>query len=85
MLYLRYINEIRRASMKFAEEIKELRQKCLLSQVDFAKEIGVSFSTINRWETGKAKPNYKTLKRIYEYCKNNAIAFAYSEMLQKDK
>ena len=26
--------------MKFAEEIKELRQRCLLSQVDFAKEIG---------------------------------------------
>ena len=54
--------------MKFAEEIRDLRRKCLLSQVDFAKEIGVSFSTVNRWETGKSKPNYKALKRIDEYC-----------------
>ena len=71
--------------MKFADEIKDLRRKCLLSQVDFAKEIGVSFSTVNRWETGKSKPNYKTLKRIDEYCKNNSINFMCSELIQEDK
>ncbi len=57
--------------MGFSEEVKELRHKCLLSQTDFAKAIGVSFSTVNRWETGKSKPNYKALKRIDEYCKKN--------------
>lgn len=71
--------------MKFADSIKDLRQKCLLSQIDFAKEIGVSFSTVNRWETGKSKPNYKTLKRIDEYCKNNSIDFACSNLIQEDK
>lgn len=71
--------------MKFADGIKELRQKCLLSQADFAKEIGVSFSTVNRWETGKSNPNYKTLKRIDEYCKSNSIDFAYSNLMQEDK
>lgn len=71
--------------MKFADEIKDLRRKCLLSQVDFAKEIGVSFSTVNRWETGKSKPNYKTLKRIDEYCKTNSIDFVCSDLIQEDE
>ena len=73
--------------MKFADEIKDLRRKCLLSQVDFAKEIGVSFSymTIRRWETGKSKPNYKALKRIDEYCKKNSIDFSCSELIQEDE
>lgn len=69
--------------MKFADEIKDLRRKCLLSQTDFAKEIGVSFSTVNRWETGKSKPNYKTLKRIDEYCKKNSIDFACLDLIQE--
>lgn len=71
--------------MKFADEIKDLRIKCLMSQTDFAKELGVSFSTINRWEKGKSKPNYKALKKINEYCKNNSIDFACSELIQEDR
>ena len=43
--------------MSFAKEIKEIRQKCFLSQNAFANELGVSFSTVNRWETGKTIPN----------------------------
>ena len=73
------------SNMKFAYEIKDLRRKCLLSQVDFAKQIGVSFSTVNRWETGKSKPNYKALKRIDEYCKTNSIDFLCSDLIQEDE
>lgn len=36
--------------MSFAEAIKQIRKKTFLSQESFAKEIGVSFSTVNRWE-----------------------------------
>ena len=71
--------------MKLADAIKHLRRKCLLSQTDFAKEIGVAFSTVNRWETGKSKPNYKALKRIDEYCKKNSIDFCCSELIQEDE
>ena len=60
---------MRREKMDFATTVKELRRKCLLSQMDFAKEIGVSFSTVNRWETGKTVPNFKTMKRIQSFCK----------------
>ena len=56
----------RRIGMDFASTVKELRKRCLLSQMDFAKEIGVSFSTVNRWETGKTVPNFKTMKRMHQ-------------------
>ena len=58
--------------MSLGNDIKLLRQRCLLSQQDFAKELGVSFATINRIESGKSKPTYKL---IDDYCKKNAIDF----------
>ena len=64
--------------MDFATTVKELRRKCLLSQMDFAKEIGVSLSTVNRWETGKTVPNFKTMKRIQSFCKCNNIEFDFA-------
>ena len=61
--------------MTFSENIKLIRQKLFLSQETFAKELGVSFATVNRWETGKTKPTYKTMKLIDEYCRKNNINF----------
>ena len=61
--------------MSLGNDIKLLRQRCLLSQQDFAKELGVSFATINRIESGKSNPTYKTMKLIDDYCKKNAIDF----------
>ena len=43
--------------MSYSDEIKKIRKKCFLSQEAFGREIGVSFSSINRWEGGKSKPN----------------------------
>ena len=61
--------------MKFADEVKIIRQKCLLSQEAFAKELGVSFATVNRWEKGKNQPTYKALRIIKEYCEKNNVDF----------
>ena len=67
--------------MAFSEDIKRIRRKGLMTQEDFAKEIGVSCITVTRWETGKAKPNLKTMRLIDEYCKRKAIDFDVSEEL----
>ena len=50
--------------MGFCNDIKMIRHKCLMSQTEFADALGVSFATVNRWESGKSKPNFKTMKLI---------------------
>lgn len=62
--------------MSFPEEIKRARQKCFLTQGDFAKEIHVAFSTVNRWEGGKAKPNLSAMRNIKEFCLRNHIEYS---------
>ena len=50
--------------MTYSTEIKKLRRKCFLSQEAFARELEVSFSSVNRWEGGRSKPNIMTMKKI---------------------
>jgi len=38
------------------QDIKKLRKRLGLTQIEFAKEVGVSFATANRWEQGHFKP-----------------------------
>ena len=52
-----------------------------MSQEAFAQIIGVSFSTVNRWECGKAKPSYKAMNQIDRYCKASSIDFDISKSL----
>lgn len=79
-------NESRGNIMAFSGDIKRIRRKAFLTQEDFAKEIGVSCITVTRWETGKAKPNLKTMRLIDNYCKKNAIDFDVCDIVEdKDK
>ncbi len=70
--------------MSFSNDIKVIRQKSLLSQEAFAQILGVSFTTVNRWETGKSKPSYKTMKLIDDYCKSKGIDFDISKEILED-
>lgn len=71
--------------MDIGTAIKEIRIKSLLSQNDFASEIGVSFSTVNRWEKGHATPNYKALKKLREFCHTNHIDFDVDRLIAENK
>lgn len=59
--------------MNYQQLIKDLREKLILSQEDFAKLLGVSFSAVNRWETGKYEPTIKVKRKIVELCVENNI------------
>lgn len=59
--------------MNYQKLIKDLRERLILSQEDFAKLLDVSFSTVNRWETGKYEPTIKVKRKIIELCNNNNI------------
>lgn len=61
--------------MKFPKEIKKLRERGLLTQMEFAEMVGVTFSTVNRWEAGKTRPNIKAMKNIKAYCEKNNLPF----------
>ena len=71
--------------MGFCDDIREIRQKCFLSQEAFAKELGVSFATVNSWESGKTKPTYKTMKLIDDFCKSRSIDFDIRHELEEKK
>lgn len=47
------------------DRIRELRQEMGLTQEEFARVVAVTFSTVNRWENGHAKPS-KLARRALE-------------------
>ena len=47
-----------------AEELKKLSQQQGWSQEDLARNLGVSFATVNRWENGKTKPSRLAQEKI---------------------
>lgn len=53
--------------------VKKLRNKMLLTQSEFAKEIGVSLASVARWETGEFEPTMKVKRKIVALCKENNI------------
>lgn len=61
--------------MSLSETLKVTRQKAFMSQEAFAKEIGVSVATINRWENGKSRPNLSALKSIKVFCEAQGLPY----------
>ena len=65
--------------MTFGEKVKKARLNQFLSQQAMAKELGVAFSTLNKWENGKAEPNYAAQKAFHEFCVKHGVEFKESE------
>lgn len=53
--------------MMYSEAIKNLRKKMILTQTEFAKMLGVSFGTVNRWESGKYELTTKLKRKLQPY------------------
>lgn len=50
--------------MDYKTIIKKLRNKMLLTQSEFAKELGVSIASVARWETGENEPTMKVKRKL---------------------
>jgi transcriptional regulator with XRE-family HTH domain len=61
--------------MEFGEKVKLAREKLLLTQRELAKELGISYSTVALWETGKAIPQISSQRKFFDYCKKHKITF----------
>ena len=59
--------------MEFSEKLKNIRSFSKISQEELAHKLGVSFATINRLESGKSFPSYKTSMKVEKFCKDNKI------------
>ena len=70
--------------MSFSEEIKKVRQHCFLSQEAFARELNVSFSSVNRWEGGRAKPNLVAINTLKAVCGSHYIDYNTTEDASKN-
>ena len=57
----------------YQKAVKDLRDKLIITQAEFAKKLGVSFASINRWENGLNRPTTSARKQIAELCKENNI------------
>lgn len=44
--------------------VRTVRQRLDLSQERFAAKLGVTFSSVNRWENGRTKPSPLALKQL---------------------
>jgi len=52
------------AGSNLPSRIKRLRKSLGLTQEQFAATVGVTFSTVNRWESGKSTPSPLAMKQI---------------------
>lgn len=50
--------------------VKAVRAQLGLSQEDFAHALGVSFTTVNRWENGKTSPSRLARKQFDQFCED---------------
>lgn len=61
--------------MKFADKVLKVRLQLNISQECLAKELGIAFVTLNRWENGHTEPKVLTRHRFDEFCKKHEITF----------
>lgn len=59
--------------MTFAEKIKFVRGRLQLSQIQLAKELGVSNVTINRWEMKGLQPSFLSEKNSRCFANSKAL------------
>ena len=50
--------------MGYAEAIKALRKRMLITQMELAEKLGVSFVSVNRWENGTYEPTMKAKRKL---------------------
>ena len=61
--------------MEFKDKMIYARAMLKYTQSEMAKELGVSFATINRWENGNNSPSKTMIVLFNDYCRKHNINF----------
>lgn len=68
--------------MSFKETVKNVRKQLSLSQEQLARELNVSFSTVNRWENGKSCPSPMAKELFFAFCKRKNVSICENDILE---
>ena len=60
--------------MTIDEILKSIRKELNISQETLARDLNVSFATLNRWENNRAKPSRLAMVQIKEYATQNGAS-----------
>ncbi len=60
--------------MDYGKIIKRIRDTLLVTQVELAEMLGVSFATVNRWEKGHHEPTITQKRKIRDFCRKHKVA-----------
>ena len=71
--------------MVSGQYIKEIRLQGMMSQMEFAQALEVSFATVNRWENGKCAPSYEALRRLKKYCELYNLSFEMKKIMASEE
>lgn len=53
---------------EFSAVVKSVRTRLKMSQEELARELGVSFATVNRWENSRTKPSQLAQRQFESFC-----------------
>jgi DNA-binding transcriptional regulator YiaG len=68
--------------MTINEVLKTIRKELNISQETLARDLSVSFTTLNRWENSRAKPSRLAMIQLKEYCKQKSVSNEIISMLE---
>ncbi len=69
--------------MSIDEMLKLIRKELNISQELLARDLNVSYATLNRWENNKAKPSRLAMDKLKDYCASNGISEIIMTELEK--
>ena len=75
------VNE-RGVKMEFKDKVYQARMQLGLTQIEFAKVLGLGFATVNRWENGVTQPNKLKEYAFEQFCKKNNVQFSQEEEIK---
>lgn len=64
-------------------DVRALRDALRMTQEEFAREVGVSFTTVSRWETGRGTPS-RLARRQLEHLRDSLEAEANADSGRKE-
>lgn len=59
--------------MDYSVIVKRIRETLLITQVELAEQLEVSFATVNRWEKGHHEPTIRQKRNIRDFCRKHGV------------